>query len=331
MTPPSGGKPRPRKAGQPPRRPAAKRGGRPDRIARPERPERAQPRADENRKGWGGVARRGAGQVRREDEPGRPVSRTDRDRGPRAARQDEVWIREEPPVRDVAKKAVQRGADATAEIGAPTRSRKAPPRVRKELVDVLPPARAGRAEQRLMEAAKAFERERYQDAARSLRPLAQDAPGAATVRELYGLALYRLGRWTDAARELEAFRKLTGSVEQHPVLADCHRALRHWKSVDKLWNELREASPSASLVTEGRIVAAGARADQGDVAGAIRLLEGRADARAKRPDWHQLRLWYALADLYERAGDVPKARDLFSRVAKAEPDFADVAERLQAI
>jgi tetratricopeptide (TPR) repeat protein len=242
-----------------------------------------------------------------------------------------VWIREDAPVRAAAGKAVRRAADKDRDERPPARNRKAPPTVRKELGDVLPQARATRAEQRLMDAAKAFERERYRDAAKMLRPLADEAPGAASVRELYGLTLYRLGRWADAARELEAFRKLTGSVEQHPVLADCHRALRHWKSVDKLWAELRQASPGASLVTEGRIVAAGARADQGDMGGAIRLLADRAEGRPKRPDWHHLRLWYALGDLYERAGDLPKARELFMRVAKTEPDFADVAERLQTI
>jgi hypothetical protein len=40
---------------------------------------------------------------------------------------------------------------------------------------------------------------------------------------------------------------------------------------------------------------------------------------------------YALADLYERAGDVPQARELFSRVAASEPDFVDVQERLHAL
>ena len=85
----------------------------------------------------------------------------------------------------------------------------------------------------------------------------------------YGLTLYRLERWRQAAAELEAYRALTGSADQLPVLADCYRALRRYDRVDELWAELREASPSAALVTEGRIVAAGALADQGDLQGAI--------------------------------------------------------------
>ena len=46
---------------------------------------------------------------------------------------------------------------------------------------------------------------------------------------------------------------------------------------------------------------------------------------------HHLRLWYALADLYERAGDLPRARELFDRVREHDAAFADVAERLAAL
>ena len=53
--------------------------------------------------------------------------------------------------------------------------------------------------------------------------------------ELFGLTLYRLGQWKDAADHLEAFRELSGSTEQHPVLADCYRALGRWNDVDAMW------------------------------------------------------------------------------------------------
>ena len=98
----------------------------------------------------------------------------------------------------------------------------------------------------------------------------------------------------------------------------------------ELWEELGRASPSAAVVTEGRIVAAGALADQGELGGAIRLLE-RAQGGGKRPRLHHLRLWYALADLYERAGEVPRARELFRSILGHDPDFVDVPERLAAL
>jgi hypothetical protein len=46
---------------------------------------------------------------------------------------------------------------------------------------------------------------------------------------------------------------------------------------------------------------------------------------------HHIRLTYALADLVERAGDIPRARQLFRRVADADPDFADVSNRLRTL
>ena len=91
------------------------------------------------------------------------------------------------------------------------------------------------------------------------------------------------------------------------MLADCYRALRRYDRVEALWDELRAASPSAAIVTEGRIVTAGARADQGDLRGAIGLLE-RSAATPRRVRDHHLRQWYALADLYDRSGDAPRAR-----------------------
>ena len=46
---------------------------------------------------------------------------------------------------------------------------------------------------------------------------------------------------------------------------------------------------------------------------------------------HHVRVWYALADLYERAGDLPRARELFLRIRRHDAAFADAAERLAAL
>ena len=117
----------------------------------------------------------------------------------------------------------------------------------------------------MADAAYVYEKERYQDARRSLRALATEVPGSPAVRELYGLVLYRSAQWSAAVKQLETFHALSGSYDQHPVLADCYRALRRYPDAERVWNDLREASPSADLVAEGRIVAAGCRADQGDL------------------------------------------------------------------
>jgi tetratricopeptide (TPR) repeat protein len=182
----------------------------------------------------------------------------------------------------------------------------------------------------LMHAADAYAHDRDREALRILRPLNDALPDSPSVHELTGLAQYRLGNYRAAAKQLERFVELTDSVEQHPVLMDCTRAQKRWRRVDELWDELATASPSPELVTEGRIVAAGALADRGRLPEAIALLSKKADA-VKRPRDDHLRLWYALADLEERANNFARARALFDRIHAHDPDFADVVARRRSI
>ncbi len=180
----------------------------------------------------------------------------------------------------------------------------------------------------LGEATAAFVAGRERDALRMLRPMADRYPDAIGVRELVGLCHYRIGNFKAATKELELVHTLSGSTDQHPVLMDCYRAQRLWKKVDESWRELAETSPSAELVTEGRIVMAGSLADRGRRDEAITLLEKRNAKAPRRVQAHHARLWYALADLHERAGNHPRARALFLQVSKYDAQFADVAERL---
>ena len=189
------------------------------------------------------------------------------------------------------------------------------------------PLHAGNA--KLEDAARAYSADRYQDAFRMLRKLSAQSPNSAPVKELLGLSLYRMGRWPLAVRDLLAHHELTGSYDQFPVIADCYRAMRQYREADATWEELRQASPSAEVVAEGRLVAAGCLADQGDLRGAVKLLEG--SLRRSRPKVSHLRQWYALADLYERAGELPRARDLFTQIAAIDPDAYDVRQRLVAL
>ncbi len=305
-------------------RDAAERGGRfvrpdrsgpPDRSGRPSRPQapdRAQtPERDRN-----------------EDRPRAkrvPIPPPPRSAPPRQIRPWESlgWTREQPEPSDESVESV----DPDATVRKRDRSAKLPETVTAEISKAVGAKRGVRISMPLLEASKAFERERYGDALRILRPLLEEAPDVAAVRELTGLALYRQEKWPEAIRHLERFAELTGSVEQNPVLADCHRALKHYGRVVELWEELAASSPSADLVTEGRIVMAGTLGDQGKLEEAIRILE-RAPSGGKRARGHHVRLWYALADLYERAGDLPRARDMFKRVAEHDPDLADVSARL---
>jgi tetratricopeptide (TPR) repeat protein len=190
-------------------------------------------------------------------------------------------------------------------------------------------AEAGRVTAKLADAARAYAADRYQDALRMLRKLSTQAHGSAAVKELLGLTLYRLARWPLALRELQEHHEMSGSYDQFPVIADCYRAMHRYVEAEATWGELRQASPSPDVVAEGRLVAAGCLADQGDLRGAVKLLE--ASLRRTRPKPARLRQWYALADLYERAGELPRARDIFSQIAAVDPDAYDVKQRLVAL
>jgi tetratricopeptide (TPR) repeat protein len=299
---------------------------------------------NERTKTWGGVAKRGVGKLKPSgagtaSEKWREAAKESdiRERGRMGGRpapwEPEQWI-DAGPVREEARGAVSRGRDAAARNAeAPRRERPKktlPDDVRGEVAREAGPAWAGRVQDRLQDAAKAYERERYRDALKLLQPLAERAPGSAAIRELLGLTLYRMGRWRSAIKELEVAELLAGSVDHHPVIADCHRALGHFNEVERLWEELRQGGAGVETLIEGRIVVAGTMADRGKVREAITLLE-HGPVNVRKPKEHHLRLWYALAALYERAGEVPRARELFGRVLDADAEFADVGERYDAL
>lgn len=271
------------------------------------------------------MARRGAGRLRDEGRGG-AASAAFRQAAGREPWEPEVWV-DEGVVRGEAAGAVVRGRTPKAPV-APVDERGIAPDP--SLRRAVGAGKLERLEERLKDASRAFRRDRFDEARRILRPLADAAPTAESVRELLGLTYYRLGRWKLAVTELEAFRDLSGSTEQHPVLADCYRALGRHAKVVELWDELKAASPSAALVAEGRIVVAGSLADQGKLQDAIAVLE-LSKPPTRRPQPHHLRVTYALADLYERAGDLPRARQLFGIVAAADPDLGDVDARLRAL
>jgi tetratricopeptide (TPR) repeat protein len=179
-------------------------------------------------------------------------------------------------------------------------------------------------------AARAYSGDRYLEALRITRSLVGRAPGSAAVLELHGLTCYRLGRWREAVTHLETARNLAREdPSQLPVIMDCRRALGQHRRVEQLWEELRSSSPPSDVLCEGRLVLAAQRADRGELDSAIALLaSARAGRNLRRPAARHLRQWYVLADLYERAGDLSHARELFSRVARADPELADVQQRL---
>ncbi|HUF98386.1 MAG TPA: hypothetical protein VMM60_09675 [Ilumatobacter sp.] len=236
----------------------------------------------------------------------------------------EQWV-DEGSIRDEAiaatKRATIRRADADAEVA---------PEVAAEIQAAIDPQRAKKLTERLAAASAALDRDRFEEALRMITPLRRELSQVAAVHEVSGLASYRLGKWRQAAASLELARQLRPDPALLPVLADCYRGLKRWNDVESVWNDLRSASPTHEVMSEGRIVAAGALADRGELKAAIQLMMAGEKAPKKvRP--HHLRQWYVLADLHDRAGDSITASRWFREIAANDASFADVRERLRAL
>jgi tetratricopeptide (TPR) repeat protein len=224
-------------------------------------------------------------------------------------------------------------AEAVAATGRAGRRSDRDPQLDPELVaeiQATDPRRAARMTERLASASAALDRERYDDARRMVAPVLRDMPTLAAAHEINGLANYGIGRWRQAADSLEQARQLRADPALLPVLADCYRAMKRWTAVDAVWRDIREASPSHEVMAEGRIVAAGALADRGELREAIALLHS-VSKPPKRVRPYHLKQWYVLADLLDRAGDTVGATRWFREVLAHDPDFADARDRLRSL
>jgi tetratricopeptide (TPR) repeat protein len=156
------------------------------------------------------------------------------------------------------------------------------------------------------------------------------APRSGRVRELLGLASYRSGNWQEALRELLAYRRFTGLLDESHVIADCYRALGHPERALAVCAEILPRSVSPAVWAETVIIAASTLAEQGDVERALTELK-KADLEPREVQDYHLRLWYVLADTLERAARREEARAVWERIYADDPDFFDVSDRLQRV
>ena len=179
-------------------------------------------------------------------------------------------------------------------------------------------------------AIEAYDRHRFEEAARLAGRLAGDAPGVAEVLEVAGLAAYRAQIWRPALRHLESYRSITDDPTYLPLEMDSARAIGRSRIVATLFEELRQNSPDPDILAEGRLVLAGSMADRGKIPEAIELLESNGAGKARRnPADRHVRQWYLLGDLYDRSGDAPRARAFFTMIMVADPKAYDVSQRLK--
>jgi hypothetical protein len=151
------------------------------------------------------------------------------------------------------------------------------------------------------------------------------------VREATGIAAYAAGQYAEALSELRAARRITGSAEYLPMMADSERGLgRPGRALDLA------ADPAvAGLDVAGRmemlIVAAGARRDLGQLeAAAVSLQVPELRSKSGQP-W-VARLRYAYADALVALGRATEAREWFVRAAEVDDEgHTDALERIDQL
>ena len=147
----------------------------------------------------------------------------------------------------------------------------------------------------------------------------------AAVREAVGIAAYQCGDWAQALAELRAARRMGSKSSLLPLIADCERGVGRPERAIEL-----ARSPEASQLTgddadELRIVAAGARADLGQLDQALATLSTPPIDPARQGQT-AARLCYAYADTLLALGREDEAVQWFLRAAAADVDGVTDAE-----
>jgi tetratricopeptide (TPR) repeat protein len=150
----------------------------------------------------------------------------------------------------------------------------------------------------------------------------------AIVREACGEAAYHAEHYAEALTELRAARRMNGSADYLPVMADCERALGRPERALSLAKDPAVDQLDPDNRIEMVIVAAGARRDLAQPEMAVRLLEGeKLHSRGINPATARLR--YAYADALLAAGRQVDAVEWFHRAAAVDAEqVTDAAERL---
>jgi tetratricopeptide (TPR) repeat protein len=160
------------------------------------------------------------------------------------------------------------------------------------------------------------------------------ASRVAVVREAVGVAAYHAEDYAEAARELRAYRRMSGDEGYRAVLADCERALGRPEVALRLVAEALADGPDPAETAELRIVESGARLDLGEEAAARLVLEAALgqplNPSSLQPgDAPRLRLASAYADLLEIQNESERAMDWILAVAGADPeDVTGAVDRL---
>jgi len=192
------------------------------------------------------------------------------------------------------------------------------------LVRVTPKERVAPALEALGTASEALADGRYHVAVKQGQRAKTLAPQDATTRETLGIALYRVGDWAGALRELRTYRRMSGDTTHLPVEMDTLRALGRSDDVDRAWETLQERGARPAVMKEGMVVYASHLIDSGDFDGAWKLTKPKG--LRNDPSEAELRLWYVAARSAALRGDGAASRKLADAILTADPGFPGIDE-----
>jgi tetratricopeptide (TPR) repeat protein len=154
------------------------------------------------------------------------------------------------------------------------------------------------------------------------------ASRVAAVREAAGFASYASERYAEALAEFRATRRMTGTVDLWPVMADCERGLGRPERALEMAGAPEVHKLDKAGQVEMRLVAAGARQDMGQAEAAVVTLQSSELASNAVHPW-TARLRYAYADALLLVGREREARDWFAKALEADHDgTTDASDRL---
>ncbi|WP_241968603.1 hypothetical protein [Streptomyces sp. ICBB 8177] len=154
------------------------------------------------------------------------------------------------------------------------------------------------------------------------------ASRVAAVREALGFAAYANEKYSEALAEFRAARRMTGSVELWPVMADCERGLGRPERALAMAGEPEVHKLDKAGQVEMRLVAAGARRDMGQAEAAVVTLQSPELASNSLQPW-TARLRYAYADALLAVGREDEAREWFGKALEADQSGStDASDRL---
>lgn len=154
------------------------------------------------------------------------------------------------------------------------------------------------------------------------------ASRVAAVREAAGFASYGVAKYAEALAEFRAARRMTGSADLWPVMADCERGMGRPERALAMAGEPEVQKLDRAGQVEMRLVAAGARRDMGQTDAAVVTLQSPELASQSVQPW-TARLRYAYADALLAVGREDEAREWFAKALEADQGgTTDASDRL---